>query len=582
MKFEKIGPGLAALMADYKKRGTSGLQKHTKSLGIIIPPENSPKPFRIVSFLYCDHDAKFDALAKENIVVNQKLGKIRTAFFPIDSLETIAEDQRIKRIIPSHYLKLKMDVATSKANVPEFRTNKHLTGNGTIIGTVDTGIDPNHPAFAGRILNIWDQTLPGSGVAEGSYGVELSGNLLNVSRDTEGHGTHVAGIAAGRDPKFGGVASDSQYVIVKSDLIDAHIADGIRYIFRVASDMSKPAVVNLSLGGHADAHDGSDPLSRIIDTESGPGKIVCCAAGNEGNDNIHAQTKVAKNSTKSVRFVVPTSTSGAARWVGLNGWYSGSDKIAISVKSPSGFSTPFQSTISDGDPARVFDLSDGKITVSTPPPDPSNGDHNFFVVLEPHGFLSSPIDGTWKLLLQGETISNGQVDIWILDNSESQVSLFTGTSVRDTTKIGSPGCSTSAITVASYTTKTHWQDSDGEDVSIAFQLNDISEFSSEGPLRNESEKPDISAPGAFICSALSADSPLDRKMKISQGLRMMAGTSMATPFITGIVSLLLERDSHLDPSGVKSILKNVGRIPGKTQNTFDAKWGFGLIDMTLG
>ena len=143
-----------------------------------------------VSFLYCDHDAKFNGIAKENIVVNQKSGKVRTAFFPLDSLEAISEDERIKRIIPSHYLRLKMDVATSKVNVPTFRSNKNLTGNGVIIGIVDTGIDPNHPAH-----NIWDQTLPGAGVAEGGYGVELTGSMLAISRDTVGHGTHVAGIA---------------------------------------------------------------------------------------------------------------------------------------------------------------------------------------------------------------------------------------------------------------------------------------------------------------------------------------------------------------------------------------------------
>ena len=67
---------------------------------------------------------------------------------------------------------------------------------------------------------------------------------------------------------------------------------------------------------------------------------------------------------------------------------------------------------------------------------------------------------------------------------------------------------------------------------------------------------------------------------VSQSLRMMAGTSMATPFITGIVALLLERDNNLDPNGVKSILHANARIPGHPQNTFDTKWGHGLIDMS--
>ena len=345
--------------------------------------------------------------------------------------------------------------------------------------------------------------------------------------------------------------------------------------------MSKPAVVNLSLGGHADAHDGTDPLSQIINDECGPGKIVCCAAGNEGNDNIHAQKNVSKNSVGSIRFVVPLVTPGpdTPRWVALNGWYSGTDSISVSIKSPSGFNTPFQTVVTAGDPAKIYDAMDGKITISTPPPDPLNGDHNFFVFLEPHGLSPSPIDGTWKLLLRGDNISNGRVDIWILDGSESKVSVFTGTSVKDSLKIGSPGCSSGSITVASYTTKNKWTDIDGNNREIAFDMNSISDFSSEGPLRNESQKPDIAAPGAMICSALSADSTLERGYMVSSKLRMMAGTSMATPFISGIVALLLQRDKNLDPNGIKSLLKNNGRIPGKPQGTFDSKWGYGLIGM---
>jgi subtilisin family serine protease len=97
---------------------------------------------------------------------------------------------------------------------------------------VDTGIDPSPAFFEGRILQIWDQALPGPGVLEGGYGVELAPGMLTVSRDTHGHGTHVAGIAAGEHPTRGGVAPKADLVIVKTDFQDAHIADGVRYIFR--------------------------------------------------------------------------------------------------------------------------------------------------------------------------------------------------------------------------------------------------------------------------------------------------------------------------------------------------------------
>lgn len=140
-----------------------------------------------------------------------------------------------------------MDKALAKVKLPGFRSSEGLSGDGVIVGIVDTGIDPNHPDFVGRILRIWDQTVSGPGVAEGSFGLELTGPLISASRDTDGHGTHVAGIAAGAGTKFSGVAPKANFVIVKTSFQDAHIADGIRYIFRVAEQPGRPAVVNLSL-----------------------------------------------------------------------------------------------------------------------------------------------------------------------------------------------------------------------------------------------------------------------------------------------------------------------------------------------
>ena len=57
------------------------------------------------------------------------------------------------------------------------------------------------------------------------------------------------------------------------------------YVDHDASD----AVRDYSCGRRSyDAHDGTDELSAIIDQESGPGRIIVCAAGNEGDENIHA------------------------------------------------------------------------------------------------------------------------------------------------------------------------------------------------------------------------------------------------------------------------------------------------------
>ena len=570
---EKISAGLLVALRDYQAEGKEVLTPHKRSLGI-ISTQSSPKPARTVVFIYCDEDAQLEHLQEElGIQINQSTGRVRTAFLPMESLDPLSEEPAIHRIKPSRYLRPLMDVAPGKVNLPQFKTGTGLSGKGVVIGVVDTGIDPNHPAFKGRILRTWDQTLPGSGVSEGGYGIELTGTQLTTSRDEEGHGTHVAGIAAGADSTYGGVAPEADYVIVKSDLQDAHIADAIRYIFRVASELGRPAVVNLSLGGHADAHDGTDSLSQIIDAESGPGRIVCCAAGNEGNDNIHGQATVSKGQMATMRFRVPDTLVGIA-W--LNAWYSGDNTFEVSVRSPGGFVTPFQGVISSGNPSREYSLPDAKIQVVTPGPDPVNGDHNFFVQIR-NTVTNFPVKGgVWQLRVRNTSTTDGRVDVWTLDDRSAV--FFSGTSAQDSMKIGSPGAAKSAITVASYTTKAKWQDSSGTAQEVGLALDNISDFSSEGPLRNNAQKPDVAAPGAMIVSALSADSFPDRANRVNEKYVVMAGTSMATPFVVGLIALLLQRDPSLKPEVVKELLRENSLIPGKKPGTFDPKWGFGLIN----
>ena len=117
-------------------------------------------------------------------------------------------------------------------------------------------------------------------------------------------------------------------------------------------------------------------------------------------------------------------------------------------------------------------------------------------------------------------------------------------------------------------------------------LHDVSSFSSAGPLRRGQHKPDVAAPGAWIVSALSADSPFLSLPSSENGAHLpvddlhlaLQGTSMAAPFVTGLVALLLEHNPQLDPNGVKQMLRAISSIPGQPAGTFDPKWGYGLID----
>ncbi|OCQ95735.1 peptidase S8 [Nostoc sp. MBR 210] len=571
MRHEKLSPGLLLAVEDYQHEGLPALMTHKRSLGIMAP-KSIVKPTKSLVFIYCDDDADLSHLAQYGIEVNQNSGHVRTAFLPIDSLDALSEEPAIQRIKPSRKLKLRMDVAPQAVKLPEFKNKTGLTGKGVIIGVIDSGIDAKHPAFAGRILRLWDQTIPGPGVKEGAYGAELTDALLSVSQDTDGHGTHVAGIASGADVTYGGVAPDAELIIIKSDLQDAHIADAVRYVFRVAAELGRPAVVNLSLGGHADAHDGTDSLSKVIDAETGPGRIVCCAAGNEGNDNIHGQAIIPSGRIKGMRFNVPFNQVGI---VWLNAWYDKDSELEVSVRSPNGFVTPFQKIIAQGNPAVDHQLPDARVQIVTPGPDQANGDHNFFVQIRGNG--PSPVmGGIWQLRVRNTSSQDTRLDVWTLDDTSSV--FFTGTSVKDAVKIGSPGAASTAVTVAAYTTKVKYTDIDNQVREVGLELNSISDFSSEGPLRNDAQKPDVAAPGAMIVAALSSNANSDRSMTVNSKFLAMAGTSMATPFVTGLVALLLQRDRNLDPNTIKELFRQNSSIPGKPAGTFDNKWGYGLIN----
>jgi len=581
MRFEKLSPGLAAAAAEYQLSGRNGLAAHRLSMALVTA-DHSSKPARVVVFLHtAGPDTDLGHLGELGVEVNGGSGAIRTGIVPLDSLDALTENPSIRRIVPARPLRPLMDVASGVVNLPAFRSRTGLTGKGVVVGIVDSGIEVGHDSFVGRIHRLWDQTLNGKGVPEGKYGAELKGSKLDLSRDTVGHGTHVAGIAAGTDDLYGGVAPDATLVIVKTDMQTAHVADGVRYIFRTAADLGLPAVVNLSLGGQDDSHDGTDSMSQVIDAAVGPGRIVCCAAGNEGNDNIHAQVAVRQGGTRSIACsVVPRGANDPALVASFTGWYSGDDRLAVAVVSPSDRQTAFQPIIATGSPVRGHTFAEGTVRIITPGPDEANGDHNFIVQIEPAAASpGAPAPrGGWRLRLKGTKVTDGIVHVWSVDGRVAQ---FTGRAVADSTKVGSPGAATGAITVASYTSKTTWEDVFGHPHEAGLDLDDISDFSSEGPRRDGIHKPDLAAPGAMVVSALSVHSGVLPENIIDNLHTVKAGTSMASPFVSGLVALLLERDRSLGPEAVRQILRSHCAVPGQPSRPdvgWDPKWGSGLID----
>src|SRR5207253_2388297 len=131
-------------------------------------------------------------------------------------------------------------------------------GKGSRIAIIDTGAD-HHPDFGDRIAVARDFT--------GQRGV-----------DDVGHGTHVAGIAAGAGTVYRGVAPAATLVIAKALSTNGGTEDTVLAALSWAS-RQRIDVVNLSLGGPGDP---KDALSREVDALDADGIVICVAAGNSG------------------------------------------------------------------------------------------------------------------------------------------------------------------------------------------------------------------------------------------------------------------------------------------------------------
>jgi len=591
----KISASLAVLLSQMQNRGNKlgGLPSFaahalkSSAPGPAGPLGTAPQPERVHLLVRCDANAK----AVDGVVELMGSGSVRTALVAIDQIPELVGRADIRRLSAPRQLRPLLDVARTLVRVPAFRAAAATgsSGRGVVVGVVDTGIDVSHPAFAGRVLALWDQEIPGPGPGPGfaKLGKVLRGAQMGVSDDTHGHGTHVAGIAVGGPDGLAqmGVAPEADLLVVKTNFQNSGILEGVRWIFAEAQRLGKPAVVNLSLGGHWDGHDGLDDLSVGLDEECGPGRLVVAAAGNEGGDLIHARHDITAANPALLPIDIASKSSGIApQWLVLNGWYAGGGQCDVRVLSSTGAATPWQgllSTASGASGAMEYTLGSDLITVATPENPAPSGARQIMLTIESTK-ASRPVQGgQWSLEVKRANGTPGALHVWLLAPPElpPTCAQFAPGVAAASELIGSPGAASMAVTVAAFTSRNEWVDVTGEVRRVGLQAGTVADFSSPGPLRTGVRKPDVTAPGAMLVSARSSAAQVEDSDLVSPTYMVMAGTSMACPFVTGVLALLLEKRPALTPAQAKQFLKTKSRVPGLPAGGFDPKWGFGLLTL---
>ncbi|MFQ5340176.1 MAG: S8 family serine peptidase [Anaerolineae bacterium] len=434
-----------------------------------------------------------------------------------------------------------------------------ITGEGVLIGVVDTGIDWSHPDFKdawhrSRIVAIWDQTGSGLPPAGFDYGTEWRRWQINAGQptemDTDGHGTHVAGVAAGSGAYYTGVAPGAELVVVKSRLDTASIIDAWNYIVTKARNMGRPVVINNSFGAHFGAHDGTADFERALDALSGPGVIFTAAAGNEGQTAMHASGRVPSGGT----ITLPVSfVEGYSRaFADINVWYGAVDSFSVFVTAPTGQTF---GPVEKGK-LRVFGASDGaEITVdAVSAPWPANGDNWVKIRLDAAG--GQAMWGDWSVASHGDRVFDGRFDAWLSYGPYDKV--FFG----------------------NYVTKRCWTAVDGMRYCDVYTEGSVYPHSSRGPTRDGRPRPDVSAPGVRVFAPHSTGAAVEGTWQLAPDNRYEGrlGTSISTAHLTGVIALMLQVDPALDPATVRGILRSTARHDSFTAAGSDRQWGAGKLD----
>lgn len=444
-----------------------------------------------------------------------------------------------------------------------------LSGAGVICAYLDSGIDYSHPDFrnpdgSSRILNLWDQTLDrefdrkqinealAAATPEERY-------RLVPSRDSSGHGTHVAGIGSGNgrasQGRYRGVAYESDLLVVKLGIPrtdsfprTTELMTGVDYVVQKALEYGKPLAVNISFGNTYGPHSGTSLLESFISDIANYWKsVICIGSGNEGSGRGHTAGVLNRTGEQVIELAVgnfePT--------VNVQLWKSYVDEFEIYLEHPSGKRI---GPLLEQAGAQRYVLEDTELLIYYGEPSPYSIYQEIYVDFLPvRDYIDS---GIWRFRLRPRRIVTGNYDLWL--PSIAAIGNATGFLLpTPETTLTIPSTAMKAITVGAY---------DSRFLKLA-------EFSGRGYTRQTNQiKPDLAAPGVSITSCAPGG-----------GYTTRSGTSMATPFVTGSAALLMQwgivdgNDPFLYGEKVKAYLLRGARQISAEKEYPNPRLGWGTL-----
>ncbi len=563
------------------------------------------------------------ALAKIGVRA-RGVGDLAFAELAPDEVAKVAALPSVRAIEPARRLYPSLDRSVAATGAPAARADFGLDGRGAVVGIVDTGCDFRHADLRAadgttRIAALLDVAherdgrhadLPDYGGAvwlrdeiDAQLAADAAGTTPAapvLARDVDGHGTHVAGIAASGGLATGGTFPAGRYagmapaatLVCAAAAKDGHSFDevdvlaGVRFAFDRARDLGMPAVVNLSLSGEGGPHDGTTNLEQAIDAlvGDGAGRAVVVAAGNGGARDFHAGGW-ALDGHLELPVLLDKGVPAAAT-IQVDLWFS-DPPPTVTVVAPDGTTWGpvaaggqlAASAIADAGVVSVDDASGGV--------DPMNGRYEAFIeVMGNHDH--APAAGTWRILLDGKS---SRWDAW-MEGALAGAGTPRFTDWLDSDERGQlPAFARSAISVGSFVTKGDWTTFTGEQVARGTVAGRASAFSGTGPAADGRFFPDVIAPGDFVASALSRDAPPSSPSTVfyvagdpgylwaDDGVHaLLRGTSQAAPHVAGAVALLYQLDPSLTPGRLRELLRTSAAVGAGTPG-WSPREGFGRLDV---